>query len=78
MKCFVGEGPFCKRVASPTPPPPKTLIVGQSILTLKKCNALTLHESAPRHNVVWIRPSFSRCDEGSYGCLKRCDAGNYA
>ncbi len=26
-KCFVGEGPFCKRVASPTPPPPKTFIL---------------------------------------------------
>ncbi|SCM71025.1 hypothetical protein KL86DES1_10802 [uncultured Desulfovibrio sp.] len=24
--CFVGEGPFCKRVSSPTPPPPKTFI----------------------------------------------------
>ncbi len=23
--CFVGEGPFCKWVASPTPPPPKNL-----------------------------------------------------
>ncbi len=27
MKCFVGEGPFWKRVASPTPPPPKTFIL---------------------------------------------------
>ncbi|SCM73822.1 conserved hypothetical protein [uncultured Desulfovibrio sp.] len=25
MKDSVGEGPFCKRVSSPTPPPPKTL-----------------------------------------------------
>ncbi|SCM72337.1 hypothetical protein KL86DES1_20541 [uncultured Desulfovibrio sp.] len=30
-------------------------------------NALTLHESAARHNEAWILPSFSRCDEGSYG-----------
>ncbi|SCM73849.1 hypothetical protein KL86DES1_21566 [uncultured Desulfovibrio sp.] len=27
LKRFVGEGPFCKRVSSPTPPPPKILIV---------------------------------------------------
>ena len=26
VKYFVGKGPFCKRVASPTPPPPKTLL----------------------------------------------------
>ncbi|SCM73118.1 hypothetical protein KL86DES1_21044 [uncultured Desulfovibrio sp.] len=26
LHCFVGEGPFCKKVSSPTPPPPKTLI----------------------------------------------------
>ena len=26
LKYFVGEGPFCKRVSSPTPPPPKTFI----------------------------------------------------
>ena len=24
---FVAEGPFCKRVSSPTPPPPKTFTV---------------------------------------------------
>ena len=24
----MGEGPFCKRVSSPTPPPPKTFIFG--------------------------------------------------
>ena len=23
---LVGEGPFCKRVSSPTPPPPKTFM----------------------------------------------------
>ena len=26
-----------------------------------------LHDSAARHNVAWIQPSFGRCDEGSYG-----------
>ena len=31
LKCFVGEGPFCKRVPSPTPPPPKTFISVQSV-----------------------------------------------
>ncbi|SCM74806.1 hypothetical protein KL86DES1_22164 [uncultured Desulfovibrio sp.] len=25
VKCFVGEGPFCKRVSSPTPPRPHAL-----------------------------------------------------
>ena len=47
MKSFVGEGPFCKRVSSPTPPPPKTFIGVRLSTRLISGSGAGILETAP-------------------------------
>ena len=50
----------------------RTFFLG--ICSFSRAKALTPHKSAARRNAAWSLPNFSRCDEGSPGCFKRCDA----
>ncbi|VZH33218.1 conserved protein of unknown function [Desulfovibrio sp. 86] len=50
-ECFVGEGPFCKRVSSPTPPPPKTLVLEHVNFEKGKCSNAARTCSAPQRGV---------------------------